>query len=151
MSFLCPGGRRAGGEGASVDIEVSVPSCFLCAIQLILTFVSTNLLIVARISWCPDTSSRDAGRYFSILEGVSKINVFHIADILYHGSASSASTGRLAALLFPFEASELNITESLAAGASTSISSSKSDILSLLLCGQSSQEILRSFFELSKS
>ena len=32
------------------------------------TFVSTNLLMVARMSWCPDTSSRVSGRYFSTLE-----------------------------------------------------------------------------------
>ncbi len=31
------------------------------------TFVSTNLLMVARMSWCPDTSSRVSGRYFSTL------------------------------------------------------------------------------------
>jgi len=51
--------------------------------------------------------------------------------ILYHGRLSSASTGRFAALLLPFAfvLSELNIIESLAGGASTSISSSKSDML----------------------
>ena len=49
----------------------------------------------------------------------------------YHGKLSSASTGRLAMLLLPLELvlSELNSTESCAAGASTSISSSKSDML----------------------
>ena len=31
------------------------------------TFDSTNLLIVARMSWWPDTSSRVSGRYFSTL------------------------------------------------------------------------------------
>lgn len=50
------------------------------------------------------------------------------ADIVdaYHGRLSSASTGRFAALLFPFVVvlSELNIIESLTGGASTSISSS---------------------------
>lgn len=30
-------------------------------------FVSTNLLMVARISWCPETSSRVSGLYFSTL------------------------------------------------------------------------------------
>ncbi len=29
---------------------------------------STNLLMVARMSWWPSTSSRDSGRYFSILQ-----------------------------------------------------------------------------------
>lgn len=50
----------------------------------------------------------------------------------HHGRLSSASTGRLAALLLPFALVlfELNIIDSLAGGASTSISSSsKSDIL----------------------
>lgn len=32
------------------------------------TFVSTNLLIVAKMSWCPETSSRVLGLYFSTLE-----------------------------------------------------------------------------------
>jgi branched-subunit amino acid transport protein len=51
----------------------------------------------------------------------------------YHGRLSSASTGRLAALLFPFVVlSEPNITVSCTAGASTSMSSSKSDILTLV-------------------
>jgi hypothetical protein len=31
------------------------------------TFVSTNRLMVARMSWWPDTSSRLFGRYFSTL------------------------------------------------------------------------------------
>ncbi len=34
------------------------------------TFVSTNLLIVARISWWPETSSRVFGRYFSTLSEI---------------------------------------------------------------------------------
>ena len=44
----------------------------------------------------------------------------------YHGRLSSASTGRFAALLFPFvfELFELNMIESLIGGASMSISSS---------------------------
>ncbi len=48
-----------------------------------------------------------------------------------HGKLSSASTGRFAALLLPFALvlSELNIMVSFTTGASTSISSSKSDIL----------------------
>lgn len=37
-----------------------------------LTFVSTNLLIVARMSWWPETSSRDSGRYFSTLEASAR-------------------------------------------------------------------------------
>ena len=32
-----------------------------------LTFVSTNRFMVARISWCPETSSRVSGLYFSTL------------------------------------------------------------------------------------
>ncbi len=49
----------------------------------------------------------------------------------YHGRLSSASTGRFAAVLFPFALvlSELNMMDSLTGGASTSISSSKSDML----------------------
>jgi len=33
----------------------------------ILTFESMNLLIVAKMSWWPDTSSRVSGLYFSTL------------------------------------------------------------------------------------
>lgn len=49
----------------------------------------------------------------------------------YHGRLSSASTGKFAAVLFPFALvlSELNMIDSLTGGASTSISSSKSDIV----------------------
>lgn len=49
----------------------------------------------------------------------------------YHGRLSSASTGKLAAVLLPFALvlSELNIIDSLTGGASTSMSSSKSDIM----------------------
>ena len=36
------------------------------------TFVSTNLLIVARMSWWPETSSSVSGRYFSTLLSVSR-------------------------------------------------------------------------------
>jgi hypothetical protein len=53
---------------------------------------------------------------------VSEVNGW-IIEPPYHGRLSSASTGRLAALLFPFEASELNITASFPVGASTSMSS----------------------------
>jgi hypothetical protein len=48
----------------------------------------------------------------------------------YHGSESSACTGKLAALRFPFAACPPNEIELSTTGASTSISSSsKSDIL----------------------
>jgi hypothetical protein len=49
----------------------------------------------------------------------------------YHGNVSSASTGRFAALRFPlvFILSELNLIVVSTAGASTSISSSRSDIV----------------------
>lgn len=46
-----------------------------------------------------------------------------------HGRLSSASTGRFAVLRLPLVASEEKITSLDGAGASTSISSSKSDIL----------------------
>lgn len=46
-----------------------------------------------------------------------------------HGKLSSASTGRFAVLRLPLVASDEKITSLDGAGASTSISSSKSDIL----------------------
>ena len=55
----------------------------------------------------------------------------------YHGNESSASTGRFAADLFPFALAsvELNVIASWTAGASTSISSSKSDMIVEALLG----------------
>jgi hypothetical protein len=52
----------------------------------------------------------------------------------YHGRESSASTGRFAALLFPFELvlSEPNLIALSTTGASTSMSSSKSDMFARL-------------------
>lgn len=51
-------------------------------------------------------------------------------EATYHGSESSACTGRFAALRFPLLVSPLNLIDlSATAGASMSISSSKSDML----------------------
>lgn len=47
----------------------------------------------------------------------------------YHGNVSSASTGRLAALRLPFFESPPKLMELSTAGASTSISSSMSDMV----------------------
>lgn len=47
----------------------------------------------------------------------------------YHGRESSASTGKLAALLLPLLLPELKVISSLEMGASTSISSSMSDMV----------------------
>lgn len=47
----------------------------------------------------------------------------------YHGRESSASTGKLAALLLPPLLPELKVISSLEMGASTSISSSMSDMV----------------------
>lgn len=49
--------------------------------------------------------------------------------VTYHGKESSASTGKLAALLLPPLLPELKVISSLEMGASTSISSSMSDML----------------------
>lgn len=77
------------------------------------------------MSWCPETSSSVSGLYFSTLaNGISESGEWHSLERPYHGRLSSASTGRFAALLLPFELSELNIIDSFAGGASTSISSS---------------------------
>jgi hypothetical protein len=92
------------------------------------TFESTNLLMVAIMSLCPSTSSSEFGRYFSTLHSVS--NCCDIVNsVTYHGNESSASTGKFAALHLPFFWSPPKLIEVSATGASTSISSSKSDIL----------------------
>jgi hypothetical protein len=64
MFFLFRGGRRGGDGGVSVDL---IRACCAKEAQREDTFVSTNLLIVARISWWPETSSSVSGRYFSTL------------------------------------------------------------------------------------
>jgi hypothetical protein len=55
----------------TVEDEVTATSIQLGAEEQYsrrLTFVSTNLFMVARISWCPDTSSNVSGLYFSTLQ-----------------------------------------------------------------------------------
>ena len=86
-------------------------------------------MIVAMMSWWPSTSAREFGRYFSTLirgQFTASTPPDRYTD---HGKVSSASTGRLAALLLPFFASPPKLIEVSATGASTSISSSISDIL----------------------
>ena len=68
--MFCPflGGRRGGGGGGAVRLINPVSlSISLRELEERCTFASTNLLIVARMSWWPDTSSRVLGRYFSTL------------------------------------------------------------------------------------
>lgn len=91
--------------------------------------------MVARISWWPETSSRVTGRYFSTLRDHQR-NVTTPDGCLkkleesfaYQGRLSSASTGRLAALRLPLLVSAEKVM-SLEGAESTSISSSKSDIV----------------------
>jgi hypothetical protein len=84
--------------------------------------------MVAIISLWPSTSSSEVGRYFSTLQEIS--NWFpRPIRALYQGSESSASTGRFAALRLPFFWSPPKLMELSATGASTSISSSKSDMV----------------------
>jgi hypothetical protein len=68
----------------------------------------------------------------------------------YHGNESSASTGKFAALRFPFEASPPNLISVSATGTSTSISSSKSDILTNQLCVWKPQVICHANSKLRK-
>src|SRR5271156_5970748 len=68
------------------------------------TLCSTNLLIVARMSWCPDTSSREFVLYFFTLDSFQYILHSNISLTAYHGSLSSASTGKSATIRFPFAA-----------------------------------------------
>lgn len=85
------------------------------------------------MSWWPDTSSSVTGRYFSTLQSSASaaalVNISQTSFRTHHGRLSSASTGRLAALLLPLVASAENVISADGAGPSTSISSSKSDIL----------------------
>lgn len=96
-------GHKIGYGAISIQISIS------CIVEekADLTFDSTNLLMVARMSWCPCTSSNVSGRYFST-----------------HGRVSSASIGRSLWIRLPFSLpAALNWT-------STSIrSSSESDIM----------------------
>src|SRR2546430_7877442 len=50
-----------------VVISASISLCTSLVGRFKRTFASTNLFIVARMSWCPETSSRVFGRYFSTL------------------------------------------------------------------------------------
>src|SRR5271163_3161030 len=128
MFCPCQADRRTGDEG--VARQSSVTRSMKKAEGR--TLCSTNLLIVARMSWCPDTSSRVFGLYFSTLDSFQYILHTNISLTAYHGRLSSASTGKSATIRFPFVAvlSELNLIERSGRGPSTSISSSKSDILS---------------------
>jgi hypothetical protein len=65
MFYLFRGGHRGGDGGVSADLIRTC--CARKGVEGEDTFVSTNLLIVARISWWPETSSSVSGRYFSTL------------------------------------------------------------------------------------
>ena len=80
------------------------------------------------MSWWPDTSSRVSGLYFSTLS-LSVTDAKPFDGKSDHGSVSSASTGRFAALLFPLVSAPKVIVVSLAGRSSISISSSKSDMV----------------------
>lgn len=101
-------------------------------------------LMVLRMSVCPETSSRVLGLYFSTLRQCQTSSCGSGSG-MYHGRLSSASTGRSATMRLPLAAtlSELNWMDwSLEGGASTSMSSSKSDMLRDDLCAFESREIL---------
>ena len=92
--------------------------------------------MVARMSWWPDTSSSDTGRYFSTLIDGQQLPLFrHKSGFAHQGRLSSASTGRFAALRLPLVVVAAEKAMSLEGWTSMSISSSKSDILMAVLCG----------------
>lgn len=68
--------------------------------MMILTLVSTNRVMVARMSWWPETSSRVSGLYFSTLEsstrapiaaGVDRQNSPWQAILSFNGQIRSGS------------------------------------------------------------
>lgn len=63
----CPFQEARRGEDVVIAIRHPVSFCSSLEAFGQQTFVSTNLLIVAKMSWCPDTSSKVFGLYFSTL------------------------------------------------------------------------------------
>jgi hypothetical protein len=73
--MFCPSqaDRRTEDEGVAKESAVDTRSIKEGGGARGRTLCSTNLLIVARMSWCPDTSSRVFGLYFSTLDSCQYI------------------------------------------------------------------------------